>query len=115
MNLAEGNYHLQLVSPCINSGDNSVVTPGSVDMDGEPRIFPTGGTLDMGAYEYNAGPVWSPGEAKRLCADGTEAYLTARGPMTTTARFDGMPAYYVEQSNRVSGIQCRGLALLNPG
>jgi len=40
-------------SPAINAGDNSAV-PGGVttDIEGNPRI--SGGTVDMGAYEYQA-------------------------------------------------------------
>jgi len=46
---ANGNLRLQSNSPCINSGDNAYVV-GSTDLDGNPRIV--GGTVDMGAYEY---------------------------------------------------------------
>lgn len=51
VNHAAGNYHLRIGSPCIDAGDNTDVTPGAVDMDGFPRIFPTGGIVDIGAYE----------------------------------------------------------------
>ncbi|MGC9942190.1 MAG: choice-of-anchor Q domain-containing protein [Verrucomicrobiota bacterium] len=46
---AAGNFQLQSNSPCINSGENLVVT-SSTDFSGNPRIV--GGTVDMGAYEY---------------------------------------------------------------
>jgi parallel beta-helix repeat protein len=49
VNLAGGDYHLQSNSPCINSGLNAAVTVSN-DFDGNPRIV--GGTVDMGAYEY---------------------------------------------------------------
>ena len=47
---ANGDYHLQDTSPCIDAGDNSLVR-GSVDkdLDGKPRIV--NGTVDIGAYE----------------------------------------------------------------
>ena len=48
-NLLTNNYRLQSSSLCINAGNNSVVI-GTNDLDGNPRI--AGGTVDIGAYEY---------------------------------------------------------------
>jgi len=50
---AAGNLHLLPGSPCIDVGDDSVVTAGQTDLDGNPRI--QGAHVDMGAYEYPAG------------------------------------------------------------
>ena len=49
LNLAGGDYHLQTNSPCINSGNNSLVTTTN-DLDNNSRI--AGGTVDIGAYEF---------------------------------------------------------------
>jgi hypothetical protein len=55
VDLAGGNYRLQIFSPCINAGTNAFA-PAGADLDGNPRIV--NGTVDMGAYEnQNTNPV----------------------------------------------------------
>lgn len=44
-----GNFRLATNSPCINAGNNSVVT-GSTDLDDNARL--KGGAVDIGAYEF---------------------------------------------------------------
>jgi thioredoxin len=47
---ANGDYHLQASSPCIDAGDNSAIPAGViVDLDGNPCIINS--IVDMGAYE----------------------------------------------------------------
>lgn len=47
-----GDYHLKKTSPCINAGNNSYWENSfiSQDLDGRRRV--TGGTIDMGVYEF---------------------------------------------------------------
>jgi hypothetical protein len=49
VNPAAGDFHLQFNSPCINGGNNAFVSVAT-DLDGNSRI--KGGTVDIGAYEY---------------------------------------------------------------
>jgi hypothetical protein len=44
-----GNFRLQPNSPCVNAGNNAFAI-GNADVDGKARI--SGGTVDIGAYEF---------------------------------------------------------------
>jgi predicted outer membrane repeat protein len=49
---ANGDFHLQPLSQCINSGDNAAPSLPDSDFEGHLRKYPSGGTVDMGADEY---------------------------------------------------------------
>lgn len=58
VNAAAGDYHLAAGSPCTEQGLNFawMQHPGdarSSDLDGNPRILPRGGRVDIGAFERN--------------------------------------------------------------
>ena len=68
VNPAAGNYQLQAASPCINAGVNASWMLGATDLAGTRRIV--GGTVDMGAYEYQPTP-----PANCLQFNGTNSYV----------------------------------------
>jgi hypothetical protein len=53
MDVGARDFHLQTNSPCINAGANGYVSTAT-DLDGNPRI--AGGTVDVGAYEFQDPP-----------------------------------------------------------
>ncbi|NLF38451.1 hypothetical protein GX586_03340 [bacterium] len=57
---AHDDFHVLSTSPCIDSGTNGCVY-SDYDLDGNWRIEPAGGTVDIGAYEVVPEPVivWS--------------------------------------------------------
>lgn len=61
VNRFDGDYHLRLRSPCIDTGDDSVVTPGETDLDGRPRIQRS--HVDTGCYEFPGAVKYVPTKA----------------------------------------------------
>jgi len=55
VSIANHNFRLQPISPCIDSGNNSVWMIGALDLDGNPRIINL--IVNRGAYESSATPV----------------------------------------------------------
>lgn len=50
--LLQGDYRLLDSSPCVDAGRNAYVSPGDLDLDGQPRV--QGRSVDMGCYESSA-------------------------------------------------------------
>jgi len=94
MNAATNNFRLQPESPCIDAGLNAAAV-GTLDLAGNPRRY-NNGTVDMGAYEFNAtrctatfnaqGGTVSP--ASKLVAQGY-AYGALPTPNRTGHTFGG--------------------------
>jgi hypothetical protein len=53
----EGTSQLSANSPCIDAGNDSVITPDMLDLAGAPRL--QGAHVDIGAYEYSAAGDWT--------------------------------------------------------
>jgi len=101
---ANGDYHLQLTSLCIDAGDNKALPPDTTDLDGdgntaEPIPWDLDGRarvlfdrIDMGAYEFNhipiadAGPntiaYAEPNGIAKVILDGTGSYDDDGQPLT---------------------------------
>lgn len=70
---AYGNVHIQPNSPCVNAGQNDYAV-GAADIDGDVRILPVDGTIDIGADE-SVGSEWAAGPyaVVRVRPDGDDA------------------------------------------
>ena len=68
---AHGNMHIQPDSPCVNSGDDGIVQPNELDMDGQARK--QGEHVDIGADESD-GTTWptEPGVIIRVSLEGND-------------------------------------------
>ncbi|MDR0618963.1 MAG: T9SS type A sorting domain-containing protein [Bacteroidales bacterium] len=87
----DNNYHISPLSPILNRGLNSRFDEGQIpdlskdtfDLDGRNRI--AGGTVDMGAYEYDATITLTVGD-KTVVADGSPQYIDS-----TLLEIDNIP------------------------
>lgn len=85
---AHGDYHLRYGSPCINAGVNLPGMELETDIDGNPRIQPFGGVVDMGAYEVyctTSGSLEAPSltEPVFVAAGGSGAMTVTNCPRVT--------------------------------
>lgn len=90
-----GNFHLQPNSPCVDAGNN-VDVAGDFDLDGQPRIQPVDGVVDMGADESD-GTVWGAGPYAivRVRPDGDDSADGSSWPLakrTVQAAIDAATA-----------------------
>jgi hypothetical protein len=81
-NLTIGNYRLQAISPCVNTGTNQDWMTGALDLDGLPRILRE--YVDMGAYEaahvFNYAPAFITNTVMRGYLTNMTVYLTNTSP-----------------------------------
>ncbi|MEI7728931.1 MAG: carboxypeptidase regulatory-like domain-containing protein [Verrucomicrobiota bacterium] len=81
VNRLAGNLRLLVGSPCIDAGNDAVVQPGWLDVDGNPRIAYA--RVDMGAYEFVdtalpafTGLTWVTNQVSREGSLGVSVLLT---------------------------------------
>ena len=92
MNPVGGDFHLQAASPCIDAGTNADAA-GPTDLDGSARI--SGGTVDMGAYEFQASgpPVITLQPRSQTVNAGSDVTFTAAAtgtlPLSWQWQFNG--------------------------
>lgn len=93
--------HIQPDSPCRNAGNNIYVQANWYDIDGQLRILPSGGTVDMGADESDGtvhvvvdkpifapitGALFTPGSVTITCSTSSaEIHYTTNGKEPTIA------------------------------
>ena len=126
--VSESDWHLQAGSPCINAGTNDLAV-GTTDFYGDTRIV--GGTVDMGASEYQtAAPI--TGYAAWAALNGLGAadavtdgqpnlirYVFGRpsgdfSPFTGISFMDGNPVLWFQSFNPdVSGVSLSILSTTN--
>lgn len=103
-----GNYQLQSLSPCINTGRNDSIPVGyNTDLAAHARIY--GGTVDMGAYEFGLfPPIVNLGNDTSFCAGATltlnaqntgVTYLWNTGATTQTIPVTSSGTYSVTVTN----------------
>jgi hypothetical protein len=76
--VSTNDFHLESSSSCINTGTNGAWTTNTTDLDGNPRIWPRGETVDMGAYEYGSQPSY-PAAGTIITIHGSGLNLYGQG------------------------------------
>ncbi|MBC7571652.1 MAG: T9SS type A sorting domain-containing protein [Spirosoma sp.] len=88
-------------SPAINTGDNAA-NATATDLAGNARVFPNGGRIDMGAYEYQG----TPGQTPTVAIPGvsTATVGVAFSQNFTAAGGSGPYSYSVASGSLPTGL-----------
>ncbi|PRY25897.1 putative Ig domain-containing protein [Spirosoma oryzae] len=102
-------------SPAIDAGSNAAYEKGpATDLAGNPRIFPTGGTIDMGAYEYQGSPVQPVAiTSQPPSASSVTTGASVSAPASVMGSVSGYQWYKDNLSNAVAGQTSATLTLTN--
>jgi hypothetical protein len=87
------------------------VQSGWTDLDGKPRVLPTGGTVDIGCFEWDSSPYWvrQVGQARAV----PEQFAIDLRGKPITAAFDG--GFYIEETDRTAGMRVLSAQAVTPG
>jgi len=117
-----GDYRLQSASPCKDTGDNSAVPPVlTSDLDGNPRVVDGNGdasaVVDMGAYEYVAGPDATAPTVTITAPAGNAAFVTSLAVIDLggTATDDVGITHVTWSNDRGGGGTCDGTGAWSAG
>jgi len=78
------NFRLLEASPGINAADKTVGDLPALDLDSFPRILPSGGTPDMGAYEFAAATTMAVTPGSLVFSDQDAGTLSSTRDLTLT-------------------------------
>jgi predicted outer membrane repeat protein len=92
-NSGNGNYRLTAASPAANAGDTSLYSgaAAATDLGGNARVY--GGTIDMGAYEYqvldcNITTIWNGNNWSNGTPESNEYAAVIAGNYTSTGNIN---------------------------
>lgn len=97
---AHQNYRLLDDSPARDAGDDTLVLPGELDLDGQPRIV--GAHVDMGAYEIGSSGAGMLDAVKALRVAAGLDVLTLDLKLRLNVATDGASAEVVDLQDAVA-------------
>ncbi|WP_460926551.1 beta strand repeat-containing protein [Spirosoma agri] len=110
------DLRLNPCSPAINAGNpnSTTATSGSTDLADQPRFYPAGGIIDMGAYEFQGNPAQLLAiTSQPPSGSSVTAGSTVSVPVSVSGSVSGYQWYKDNLSNAVAGQTSATLTLTN--